>query len=205
MHVRHTRSLERTLRHLERIARKTETQYASGTLARRDSEVLYEGLFIKSLVAFEKFLSDLFVAIMLGKTQHDRRYVLSKVSVRSTQAAESIILGGSRYVEWLPYDNTLNRARAMLRSGRPFDRLSSTDEASIRRWMAIRNTIVHSSAHSEALFQRRIIAGRHLSQAERTPGGFLQSQIRSGVSQFVHISQEMRAIAHLLLDSKRGP
>ncbi len=198
MPANHNQEFERVLRHLERIVGKIERQYAMGQLTRKDMGVLYEGIFVKALVAFEKFLACLFVAILLGKTGHDRRYVVSKITVKSAGAAESAILGGTRYVEWLPYDHTLRRAGAVLRRGRPFSRLSGANKTSIQRWMAIRNTIVHSSAHSDAVYERQVIRGRYLSPTERVPGGFLRSQIRSGVSQFSHILQEMRSIATLL-------
>ena len=202
MAISRVRRLELDLSRLERLARRSEAAYSEGIYSQRELEIIYEGVFVKAVVNFEVFLSSLFVDIILGKTAHNKRRVISRVHVTSVASAESIIRVGRPFVDWLPYQHTERRAKALLRGGRPFTQLSDQERSNIGRWMVIRNAIAHSSNYSKARFRESVANGRHLSPSERQPGFFLRSQVRRSVSQFHHIVEEMNTIAKILAGPK---
>lgn len=204
MGVSRSRRLALDLSRLERLAEKSEEAYSSGLYTQRELEMVYEGAFIRAVVNFEVFLSELFVDILLGKTGHNRQRVVSRASVRSVQAAEAMIRVGRQFVDWLPYEHTEERAKALLRGGRPFTELNGNQRSNIGRWMIIRNAVAHSSNYSTARFRKSVANGRNLSPSERKPGFFLRSEVRRGVSQFHHIVEEMTTIAKVLSGPNRS-
>jgi len=183
------------LRRFERTATKLEREFRKGAFTRTDLEALYEGLFVAAIVEFEKFLERLFMDAVLGKSSYPPSRVATRLDVRSSQVLDSLIRGTRRYVDWLPYSDTEHRAKLYLRGGRPFTDLDSSERNTIDRWLWLRNAIAHASKHSQDVFADHVIAGIPLPPRERTPAGFLRSQIRPDVTRFANILAEMRAVA----------
>lgn len=184
----------RRVRRFERTAVKLERAFDAGSLTRTDLEALYEGLFIGAVVEFEAFLELLFKNIMLRRTVYPGRRVVPRIDVRSSVVLEDVLHEGKRYLDWFPYAETEKRAASYLRGGRPFCTLSNTHKDSIQRWLWIRNAVAHSGEHARAVFERNVIGATPLSPRERTPAGFLRSEIRRGVTRFQHILAEMRGV-----------
>jgi hypothetical protein len=192
------KAFDRRLDRFERTASKLERALDKGTLTRRDLEALYEGLFIGAIVEFESFLELLFMGVVLRKTLYPGGKVTPRIDVRSQGVLEEVLLDGRRYVDWFPYALTETRAQSYLRGGRPFSLLSSSQKQSLERWLWIRNAVAHSGRHARQVFERKVIGTTPLPPRERTPAGFLRSEIRSGVTRFEHTLDEMRGIAATL-------
>ena len=191
-------ALDRRLRRLERTARKIERAFDDGSLTRTDLEALYEGLFIGAIVEFERFVSDLFTGILLRKVAYSGRRVTPRVELRSGVILTPLLNAGRQYVDWLPYHETERRAKTYLRGGRPFTEVAASEKKGMERWLWTRNAIAHASQHSDRVFQANVIAGTPLPPRERTPAGFLRSEIRIGVTRFENILDEMRGVAATL-------
>ena len=157
-----------------------------------------EGLFIGAIVEFESFLELLFMGVVLRKTLYPGGTVTPRIDVRSQGVLEEVLLDGRRYVDWFPYSLTETRAKSYLRGGRPFSSLSISQKQSLERWLWIRNAVAHSGRHAQQVFEKNVIGTTPLPPRERTPAGFLRSEIRSGVTRFEHTLDEMRGIAATL-------
>ena len=68
----------------------------------------------------------------------------------------------------------------------------------MERWQWTRNAIAHASQHSTKVFNEHVIAGTPLPPRERTPADFLRSEVRTGVTPFENVLDEMRGVAATL-------
>jgi hypothetical protein len=186
---------KKRVRRFELTAERLERTFDSGSLTRRDLEALYEGLFLGAVVELETFLELLFTSIMLGRISYGGGRVVPRVEVRSSAVLADILHEGKRYIDWFPYSETETRAKSYLRGGRPFTLLTLSQKDSLQRWLWIRNAIAHSGKHAQDVFERNVIGPTPLPPRERTPAGFLRSEIRKGVSRFEHNLDEMKSVA----------
>lgn len=189
-------AFDRRLRRLERTAKKVERAFDGESLTRSDLEALYEGLFINAVVEFERFIERLFLGIVLSNVSCGASArVAPRVDVRSLSVLVPLVNAGRSYADWLPYHETEKRARTYLRGGRPFTDLAASDKQRIEHWLWTRNVIAHGSQHASRIFREQIIAMTPLPPRERTPAGFLRSEIRPGVTRFQNVLDEMRGVA----------
>lgn len=186
------------LERLGRTADRLETLHAQGSLARRDLDAVYEGIYIRALTVFESFIEDLFFDIMLGRvTYPSRRDVVPRISVRNEAILYGIVKPGRAHLDWLPYGSTRERARLYLRGGRPFCEVDGGADQTIYKWTVVRNRIAHDSREAQAKFEQHILAQYALPPRSRNPVGFLrqQVQVNPNATRFDVILQEMAAIA----------
>ena len=184
------------LRTLEQTRKKIEGLFRKGLLVRRDVERVYEGLYLDAVTSFEAAIEDLFIRIITNRASPTG--VTARVSFRSSQIARDIMLGGERkYLDWFPYNKTEQRAKAFLRGGQPFTRLSSTQRNKLDDIIVIRNAIAHKSSHSKKKFQN-LVNSLPLHPREKTPAGFLRSRIDVNTTRYQFYSREMINIIRLL-------
>ena len=155
-------------------------------MSRGAAEQMYEGLFLSVFTAFESLLEELFVGLLVAGGRKERGAVAPRVTVRSYSVARELVIGpGRRYVDWLPYDNTEQRATLFFRGGRPFANLRKDTADPIARGVRdvldrgvlIRNAIAHKSQYSLARFERDVLRNTPLSPRERTAAGFLRGAL----------------------------
>jgi len=184
------------LRTLEMTRKKIERLYSQQLLVRRDVERVYEGLYLDAITSLEATIEDLFIRIVTGRSSPAG--VVVRVSFNSSQVARDVMLGGERkYLDWLPYSRTEKRAKAFLRGGRPFTRLSSGDKRVLEEMLIIRNAIAHKSPHARKRFQE-FASNFPLISRERTPAGFLRSKIDPTTTRYQFYVSEMVRIIQLL-------
>ncbi|MGE3796012.1 MAG: hypothetical protein AB7I38_19095 [Dehalococcoidia bacterium] len=138
---------------------------------------------LQAVSLFEAFIEDLFFECMLGTS--GLRDVQSHLPLATRADVELAIFAEGRrrqkYLSWLPYDDTLERAGAYLVGAQPFARLQYrlTEIHAIRDAVIIRNAVAHSSGH--ALSQLLELARSRSYQISR-PADFLLST-RGGPSE----------------------
>ena len=188
-------------RRAERTREKVEGLYRRGELSRADVETVYEGLLLQSATHLENFLEDLFRRTVLGSLDFPPSRVVPRVAVGSNLVLTGLLLmGGKRYIDWLPYERTKELAGRFLRGGRPFSELTSTDEAALDRVARTRNAVAHKSPHALDVFERLVIGGAPLLPSERSPAGYLRSQFRISppVTQLESMFGDMARVASQL-------
>ncbi len=169
----------RRIRSLDSTRKRVEKLHHNSILGRVAVEQMYEGLFISAFTAFEGFIENLFVGLMVGNHMKQRG-VVPRINVGTTIIAREIVLGpGRQYADWLPYDRTLERANLFFRGGRPFTILAEQQRRSLAQCQTIRNVIAHKSRHSVKKFETQVLGNIPLAPRDRRPGGFLRSQYAS--------------------------
>jgi hypothetical protein len=173
--------LGRRFRILESTRRRVETLARRGALSQQAALRMYESLYLSAHVSFESFLEDLFLGLLVsGKgVESGRKDVFPRVELRSYRIARDLITGpGKRYVDWIPFDRTIDLAQLFFRGGRPFSDLSAIHKETLSKSHIIRNAIAHRSHHSIRQFERKVIGATPLPPGERTPAGYLRGTFR---------------------------
>jgi hypothetical protein len=173
----------RSLQTIDVTRTRMEKLFRDGKITKNDLNSVYEALFLRAVTSFESFLEELFLAILEGRVRYKRGMVKLRMSVKSPDALMDILLQGEKYMSWLPFRHTEDRARIYLGGGRPFCDLSDGDRSIIKTITTIRHAIAHRSAHAMGEFQRTVIRSQSLLRGERMPAGYLRSQLRSGTIQ----------------------
>ena len=138
---------------------------------------------MRAVTSFEAFLEALFIDILNGKLRYSRKRVQVRITTKSRGALMDILFQGDKYMPWLPFNHTEGRAKLYLDGGRPFSELTNGDKSVIKTITTIRNAIAHKSNHALGEFQKTVIGSQPLLRGERSPPGFLRSQVSSGTVQ----------------------
>ena len=166
---------QRSLERLNYTRERMENLYRDSRVNETDMDSVYEALFLRAVTGFESFLEDLFLAILEERIVYPKNRVRLKMTVGSRKALLEILLQGSKYMNWLPFNNTVERATIYLRDGKPFSELNDGDRSMIKTITLIRHAIAHKSSHAMDQFNK-IIVSMALLQRERKPAGFLRSK-----------------------------
>ena len=165
------------IRSLDATRHRVDALVQSGSLSNRAAEQVYESLFLNAFAAFEAFVEDIFLRLLVSPTRKTRRSsaAVPRVSVKSLPIARDLVVGpGRKYVDWLPYERTIERANLFFRGGRPFTEIPAPEQEVVNRAQVIRNAIAHRSRHSEERFRKQVIAGTALAPRECKPAGYLR-------------------------------
>jgi hypothetical protein len=173
----------RNLRNLDYTRERMERLYGKKQIALRDLHSVYESLFLRSVTSFESFLEELFIAILERRVRYRAKTVTVKMKAHSSAALMEILLQGDKYLDWLPFVKTEDRARLYLVDGMPFCDLTDADKGTIKKITTIRHAIAHASKHSKNEFHRTVIGNLAVLRGERKPAGFLRSQGRANPAQ----------------------
>ena len=165
------------LKALEWTRSKMETLLARGVIVRRDTECVYEGLYLDAITSLENLIEGLFLGLLTGRIVHSSS-VVPRVTFRSDRVARDVVFGGRNYVDWFPYRYTEQRAMAFFRSGTPFTTLDKAHKTQLENLLYIRNAIAHRSNYAKRKFEQEVIGSLPLTPRERTPAGFLRSRFR---------------------------
>lgn len=195
-------SLAKRFRAIENSRSQIEKLAAQDLLTRRSATQFYEGLFLSANVAFEGFLEDLFVGLLVGGqgVQSSRSDVIPRIVVRTHRIArELLVTTRKQYIDWLPYDRTLELAEKYFRGGRPFSDLSDLEKQYVQKCHTIRNVVAHESRDSKRKFEKRVLGNTPLHPQERTPAGYLRGLYRATPAQ----TRYENFIVQLLLIARR--
>ena len=152
-----------------------ERMFARSQIKLIDIEIVYEALFLRATTSFEAFLEELFCQILLNKVQYPTSRVTRIVNFASAQSLYRFVWRNDKYLEWLKYEKTEERARVFLSGGRPFRGLDEGIRSRIKPIATIRNAIAHSSDHARKEFRRIVIGNQPFSPRDRTPARYLRT------------------------------
>jgi hypothetical protein len=163
---------------------------------------MYEALFLSGFTAFEVFIEEVFLYLLVAPHRgHTRSRAVPRLDIRSPMVAREVVIGpGRKYADWLPFERTLSRAQLFFRGGRPFSNVEKANQDVVDKAQLIRNAIAHHSRHSEAQFIGKVIAGIPLPPREKRPGGFLRGL--SGTpptSRFENYAATLQAVAKIMI------
>jgi hypothetical protein len=178
--------LARRFRTLELTRSRIESLSSRGLLSEGPIARMYEALFLSGHVALEGFLEELFLGLLVNGrgVESSRGDIVARVEIRSYSVARELITGaGRRYVDWLPYERTVDLAKLFFRGARPFGEFSASQRGVLLRCHTIRNAIAHRSRYSLNQFERHVIGSTPLPPNERHPAGYLRGFFRTSPAQ----------------------
>lgn len=176
---------QKRIARLDHTRRRMERLFSKRRVTLTDISSVYEALFLKAVTLLESFLEELFFAVLHGKCSlgSHRARPCVHAPTRKKQMT-TIIFGRDKYLDWIPYQKTLDRAKLYLVKGRPFSNLPDQLKSDIKQISLIRHAIAHRSAHSQSEFRNTLIGNAPLRAREKTPSGFLRSRITSANNRF---------------------
>ena len=74
-------------------------------IAKKDFDIIYEGVFMRSVTSFESFIEELFIGLLYNKYDLNARHTAQNVIFNSRKQALQNILNGKKYLDLLPHDN----------------------------------------------------------------------------------------------------
>ena len=154
-------------------------------------------MFLEVITSFERLIENLFVGLLSGTYTVNSQPVVPLITFRSRRAVGPILFRERDYLDWLPYNRTVERAEQFFQHGIPFSALTQQDEQLIQQCMYIRNAIAHNSTYSLERFERHVLGNQNLMSREKKPAGYLRSVFRISPRQnrYENFIQEMASIA----------
>jgi hypothetical protein len=178
---------------------KSEALFSFKRIVKRDVSLIYSGLFIDAVTSFEQFIEKLFVGLLVGRISHSLR-VKPLAKFKSSKICKEIICNERPYVDWLPYDKTLKKAKIYFEDGEPFSLVDSSYIKKLRDMSIIRNSLAHKSEFAQSKFINIIKSVPYLTTEEKRPIGFLRG---AHISSPVIVSRYEGYMGTLLGVSKR--
>ncbi len=176
-------ALEKRYLSLEFTRKKIDNLASKGNISRRDAERMYEGLFINAHIAFESFLENLFIGLLIheGGVESGRPDINPRIEIHSHKVAREVLMGPrSQFINWFPYQKTIELAGIYFRGGRPFSQLGESQKQNLLNCHIIRNAISHRSRYSIRKFEENILRNSSpLPTQERSPAGYLMGLFRT--------------------------
>lgn len=190
------------IRKLDTTRRRVDELVSSHHLSRQVAEQVYESLFLSCFTSFEVFLETVFLNLLVRRSQHSTNLtVVPRLTVKSFAVARELVIGpGRKYVDWLPWDKTVERANLFFRSGRPFTTVPAARFELVNKAHTIRNAIAHRSRHSQDKFERHVIAATNLAPRERRPASHLRGLMVAGpppITRYESYATEIVGVAKL--------
>ena len=162
-------------RGLEHYLRRQERLHAAGLLTASDVCRSYGGALLSFAADLEAHIERLFIAFLRGRIAFPGDLQRCLVTIKSDVVARAVIRGDKRYVDWLPFEQTVKRADAYFSGGMPFHGLQSQDVRSFERISIIRNAIAHRSSFARTRFLDTFVHNvAPLPPMQRRPEGYLR-------------------------------
>ncbi|MGV3483425.1 MAG: hypothetical protein ACO1RT_03285 [Planctomycetaceae bacterium] len=182
--------------HLADLTRqRVEELFAKGKLRERDALLVYEGLFLRAVVGFEDLLEKIFFSILEGNSP--KRAWKCRLTGQKKALRESV-LNSKPYLDWLPYERTVDRANIYLVAGKPFTLVETADQNKIQQVLYIRHAIAHQSDSALLKFRTKVIGSTPLPSKERYPATFLRGISTSSTRRYEVYANSLGTIANKL-------
>jgi len=101
--------------------KRVDNLFDNNQIILRDKKQFYEGLYLKTHVLFETFLEDLFYGLLVENSAIETpNNIVTRVSIKSHIIARDLVQAGKDYIDWIPYEKTMDAAKLYFRNGNPF-------------------------------------------------------------------------------------
>ena len=192
--------LERVFREAHKLAEDAQRWSGAGSrpyITRRRSDSMVELAFLRSFLAWERFLEESFILYLLGKQpprgSRPRRFAMAP----DAKAAQEFVCEGRGYTTW-DGSSTMTRARRFFRGGRPYTNAIEPRRHLLSEAQTIRNAIAHESQAARQRFETLVRDKLGTLPPKTTIGRFLSTQIPGSVrveSYFAFYLDGMRSVA----------
>ena len=175
--------LQRRFIKLDRTSNRANELHALKQISRFDVEQIHSGVYLDAFVSLERFIEDLFIGYISGNITPKTNASKPIITISPASKVKIVLLGGKKFLDWLPYHNTKERAETYFSANSTFRNLSKADEQLITQLHQIRNALAHRSQHSTDIFHRLVIGNIPVTQKDKRPGNFLRTIFRANPKQ----------------------
>jgi hypothetical protein len=187
----HARGLNQYLGRIERL-------FGERRIPQADVHRAYAGALLSFYVDLERAIENIFMGLLMRRLEVSRRAVRPLVVINSEVVARKVVRGERRYVDWLPYQLTRDRAEAFLASGEPFASVTDQQALPFERVRVVRNALAHGGEHAMRRFRTMFTDGVALPPEQRRPAGFLRGQHAVGQTRFENLLAESLLVVRRL-------
>lgn len=153
--VKNLNSLRYTLKLANSSRNRIESLYTAKQIKKNDLRQIYMGLYINSVVAFERFLENVFITLLVGGNKSKK--IVPKIIFKDYETCFEVLCNGkNKYIDWLPYNKTSDRSLIYFKDGLPFSKISSIEKKNLELLSKIRNFFAHGSATSKNIYIRHL-------------------------------------------------
>lgn len=172
---------QRHVARLDATRRRSEAAFAAGRLRSGDLDIVYSGLFLQLIVAYEAAIERFVLGLTVrpGGVASSVKGVGGRLYVKSYEHALSVAAGGGRreYADWMGRQRLEDNAALLLKGGLPFSSVPTASWEPIEKARHIRNAIAHPSKSAREKFESQVIGNTPLPKRERKPPGYLRGVI----------------------------
>lgn len=199
--------------YLDQTRKKGIVLLENQQIVRRDIEFIYKGLFFDVATSFENFLEELFLGLLSERLVHSnrkfglnlefrRRYMItSRSGIQSRDSFEKAFLmkmSGRKYLDWMPYEFTIEKSQLCFKDGFPFCELDRDDRDYLKKFHLLRNVLAHDSDASRRAFLNEVVRDLPLTSKEKQPVGYLLSRV-AGYTRLEEIIHRLSRISRKLV------
>ena len=139
-------------------------------------DLMVELAFLKSFLAWERFLEESFVLYLLGKRAPRGRKPHRFAVPPDAKAARELISGNRPFAKW-DGAATLDRASLFFRGGRPYTTAIEPRRHMLKEAQTVRNAIAHESQRAQQLFEALVRNQLGTLPPKATVGWFLSTPV----------------------------
>lgn len=171
-------AIQRRFVRLNSTLSRVDALSASGRLTDYDVSQIYSGVFLESYIAVERLIEELFLGYLIGRYKPIKTRIAPAVTIATRPMADRMLKGERKYLDWLPFRLTSDRASIYFRGQTPFSVVGPTDIALLEELGRIRNALAHQSAHSLDIFSRFVVGAINIRPRDKYPPRYLRSVLR---------------------------
>lgn len=173
--------------------------------AKQAREFAVQGLYLTAVRSFEGFLEDQIFALACNKVEWKSRTLNSgrirwsnRLREDRLEMVKELVHRGKNYVDYLPYERTLEISNLLFTGGRPFSSLDQADRKTLARCLSVRNYIAHRSEFARKKFIKLYQEIKPTRVQHPRPIHYLDDQIRVNVTLFEHDLAQLHQISSFL-------
>lgn len=167
-----------------------------------ETYLLYESLFLRAVTIYEGFCEEFFFRLLREEITYAKSKKIRPV-VPQCASIRDIVLYGDNYLDWISYKKWEPRVSLFLKDGRPFSSIGQPTKDKITRIALIRDAIAHKSKHAIGKFRKNVVGNLPLLPHEKSPAGFLRSELSPGRKRFQAYLEDLVDIAENLYGKPR--
>lgn len=182
-----------------RINKIAKNQYAF--IARRDLQIMYDGLFLKSVTIFESFIEELFIGLLYDNYELKTRKKVQKHTFPSRKLVMNFLKHKNNYIELMPYSKLRDSSKIFFNENNPFLSIQENSKNSLNEIYVIRNAIAHNSQFALIKYKKLLqTKGVNNPQLVKSPSSFLKSYHSNNQSIFKNYILELNYIANYIVN-----
>lgn len=170
-------------------------------IAKRDIEVMYEGLFLKSITIFESFIEELFIGLLYNNYELKTRKKIQKHTFPNRELVLNFIKHKNKFIELMPYNKLKESSKIFFNHNNPFVKINESSKNSLNEIYTIRNAIAHNSQFADKKF-KNLLQNKGISNPKilKSPALFLKSNHSTNQSIFENYIIELNSIAREIIN-----